>query len=1620
MEYVEQGIESLAIDFQHRDILRLEKLETIKRQSKGGGQQEGMFPEEFTDEMEREIEELQDRNPKCSPKGEKLIRALERFRLENKRKFEEHGLHTLFIALGNVRWKQPLAGKRGSKNKDDEFDYESPLILLPVSLETKKRPEKHTQLNLDTSQYDPKFNPVLSLMLEREYETESLELPEEPEQLLEQLDSILKKVEKAFKGVDIECEIEDGVWLRMFSFHGQQIYEDLCGNEEAMLGHEFINALCEGEALPKPSNANLGEGLDAIDVCLQKENDFTVLDADSSQLEVIHRVKSGNHLVVTGPPGTGKSQTIANNISSLVSEGKTVLLVCEKQAALKVVYNRLREVGLERICLPLYDHKSDKKIFAKNVVLSYRDTVNMKNERGEQETMDAVLNGRSQRIKELSDYAKALLEVQKPLNRTVYWVHGELSKHQSESNKTLEWQPEDVSTLTYEEYVANCNLLIQLAEVLHVHHYKLGHPWRSVERTAFTPDFVDRVYLALKQYQEIVRSIASIANKLESQPEWAQIDSIATLRQIFDYPELFESKQLSGFLKNGISSETIQSFLNKCENLSNSIAEYQKCIAESEKIFAIPEYWNQEAGNNYPQIKPDIKLEDLHIWHETSTELPDVLDMITKCAFEITDTTKIRLSHQSYQECIDFAEILSHVNILKQIENWHNLPTMKQIQEELSEVNSLIKEIGQREDLLQKYGVMEEDIPKIQLQEIEQRFRATYKTWLRSFSSNYRQDCATVISYCSLEAPKKHKDIKELAIALSELERSKKYLQKRITAFSKKNLNKTIKRSDVEQLLSAVSAVITVLSEKNLTEMPLEFQKLIEKCRKKSLLVEIAPLFKLLENMVSVSQGIVSYPQNAIEQSLEENINLLMESDKQAKDIIALQTNINSIIENGKPPSTVQELITDANKVARLYQLKQSIDKLNFKDEFGEAVPCSRIILDEPETILKFQDYAELLIKVFPSIEQKIETRQFQDVINELKNLSSTVIKSLSKLDKVQQTIQGLFESEEGMSILDSCSFDEVQKITEGMINNKEQLEEWTRYKRSVEQIRESNIDGILDEVDEQYIQSEELVSCYAKTLWNAWLEKLYRADNVLKSFDPKQHNKYIKDFKAFEENALKYNARRVLQECKPHMKQAMDSMPREAQKLLCESQKKRHPPIRKALSYTAPLVQQLKPCWLMSPLTLSSFLPYGQLQFDVVIFDEASQIRVEHAFGAIARSKQVVVIGDPNQLPPTSFFDSSIEEEEEAKQDELGETIGERAGYESLIQAATTVLPHGDMLLMYHYRSKYEKLIAFSNHFIYDSRLVTFPAPVTKDNSVEFVYVEDGVYDSGGTRRNDIEATKVATMCVEHVKEYGNGKSLGVIALSKAQEVAIRDALATQLKMHPEVADILDENSTELHGFFIKNLESVQGDERNTIILSVGYGKDKNGNVFNRFGPINHTGGHRRLNVAVTRSSEKMYCVSSIHSVDISPSQHNKGAIMLQKYLEYAENGVSALEANIIRNGGSADGEEESMFETEVKRALQAHGYTVESQHGVSGYRIDLVIVHPDNPNTYVLAVECDGATYHSTKSARDRDRLRQDILERLGWTVYRVWSQHWIWAKDEIVQDIVKNVESLRHKKG
>ncbi|MDP3980632.1 MAG: AAA domain-containing protein, partial [Chlamydiota bacterium] len=301
-------------------------------------------------------------------------------------------------------------------------------------------------------------------------------------------------------------------------------------------------------------------------------------------------------------------------------------------------------------------------------------------------------------------------------------------------------------------------------------------------------------------------------------------------------------------------------------------------------------------------------------------------------------------------------------------------------------------------------------------------------------------------------------------------------------------------------------------------------------------------------------------------------------------------------------------------------------------------------------------------------------------------------------------------------------------------------------------------------------------------------------------------------------------------------------------------------------------------------------------------------------------------------------------------------------------------------------------------------------------NKGVEFVHVPEGVFDGAiskeghsGTRRNDIEAKRVAEVCAKYASEYPD-KSIGVIAFSRSQEVAIRDAIIELLRTTPGVREKLNEDDASTEAFFIKNLESVQGDERDIIILSIGYAKDKNGQVHNRFGPINGKNGYRRLNVAFTRAKEKVACVSSLKASELKPGENVRGTKMLQRYLEYAERGRSALISSMLVQNTFV--EADSPFELDVEKALKDRGYGIERQVGASGYKIDLAVIDPRDSGKFILGIECDGATYHSDYSARVNDRLRQEILERLGWKIYRIWSQHWIYHKKEVVDDIIKAI--------
>jgi superfamily I DNA and/or RNA helicase/very-short-patch-repair endonuclease len=437
----------------------------------------------------------------------------------------------------------------------------------------------------------------------------------------------------------------------------------------------------------------------------------------------------------------------------------------------------------------------------------------------------------------------------------------------------------------------------------------------------------------------------------------------------------------------------------------------------------------------------------------------------------------------------------------------------------------------------------------------------------------------------------------------------------------------------------------------------------------------------------------------------------------------------------------------------------------------------------------------------------------------------------------------------------------------------------------------------------------------------------------------------------------------------------------------------RKHIPLRDLLARAGQAVQDLKPCFMMGPFSVAQYLKPGGLEFDLVVIDEASQMRPEDALGALVRSGQIVVVGDPKQLPPSSFFSRAVDEGDEEEQEET-----DTESVESILDLAMRCWQPYRRLL-WHYRSRHGSLIAFSNCHFYNNELIVFPSPAT-DNSDCGVQLEpvEGIYRKGGI--NEIEARRVAEEAIRFmVAEMASDaemRSLGIVAMNQKQSELIQDEVDRLVQDSHEAERYINHFEQEAEGlnsFFVKNLENVQGDERDAIFISATYGPDQeSGKVHQRFGPINSQSGPRRLNVLFTRAKQQVRLFSSMSASDIqvNDTARQTGRQVLRDYLRYAETGE-------LPSGAQSNGEPDSDFEVFVRRRLEARGFQVDHQIGVSGYFIDLGVRDPAFPDTYIVGVECDGAAYHSAKSARDRDRLRQQVLENLGWTIYRIWSTDW-----------------------
>ena len=611
---------------------------------------------------------------------------------------------------------------------------------------------------------------------------------------------------------------------------------------------------------------------------------------------------------------------------------------------------------------------------------------------------------------------------------------------------------------------------------------------------------------------------------------------------------------------------------------------------------------------------------------------------------------------------------------------------------------------------------------------------------------------------------------------------------------------------------------------------------------------------------------------------------------------------------------------------------------------------------------------------------------------------------------------------------------DELALRIESWLSNLDTLDEWNEFETAMSSCTASSLDGFLSASRAADLGADELVPAFARLVAWKQLAEAYRDAPAVGKFGIRRHEQILSEFQALDEQlmaeaqtATRHSANRrqdvVRKACAARFTHAGQLDPvtrsgRDEVKLIYKEHEKRtrHLPLRKLLPQIPRMLTAVKPCFLMSPLSVANYLPRENFSFDLVIFDEASQVLPADALGSILRARQIVVIGDSKQLPPSTFFQKSIDDGDDGRDDdwdEDGDAL-QLAHFESILDVSASVLPSAS--LRWHYRSKDERLIAFSNRMFYAANpLMTFPNPDDDGKAgISFEYVPDGVFGRGTTRTNPAEARRVVDLIVQHFDRHGWERSLGVITLSLPQRDAVDLELHRRLQERPDLLSLV-ETETGAEPFFVKNLENVQGDERDSIILSLGYGPAEPGGIPSlAFGPITAKGGERRLNVAVTRAKYTMTLISSMRPdhLDRTVNSRNEGPRMLASYVRYASRGGRFEEDLATTEPAATPGSE---FEEAVAAALTARGFVVQPQVGVSEFRIDLGIVHPEIPTRFILGVECDGVAYHSSRTARDRDRLRQEILESLGWKIYRIWSTDWLQHPAKTLDSLIERINEL-----
>lgn len=1540
-------------------------------QAGGGGGVEIFVPPRREEEEEWTLEEILAAAPPGSAvstrlKGRDVEASLKALARQTEADLVDRGLHSLYMCFGMLHWREV----------EHADEVRSPLLFVPVSLQ---RSTPRDPWQIVRAEADFVTNASLQVALREQFGVDLPDADTLRDSTSAALDDFFADVQRSVRHSG--WRVEPTAVLKRATFHKEAMYRDLIENIDRIAADRLVSLLADPDAAAaEVQEPDLAEE-QQVDVVAPPEDARLILDADASQRRAVHAAADGVSFVMDGPPGSGKSQTIANMIAELISSGKSVLFVSEKAAALDVVYARLKHLGLDDFLFQLHSHKASRKEVAAELgrALSQWPVPHPKLSRVERE--------QARRAREhLSGYAEAVNEVREPLGRSAHWVLGRLAQLASVPNAPL---PRRIDRdLEASHYAWLQELFTDLARVWAPVEEGEGFLWRGFAKSVYSDQLrteveasLDELLLSVDTCEETADSLAleaglppanrisdaeryaSLVAHCRNQPEtepswWTAVDLDTTWSRLLELEELAEQHQ-----KDLIHLDEV--YGRQWHDLDPASHDrFQEAMQRLDALYP--------TINLVGQVDEQLVLTQIHALQELAESVPELSPDATR----LTNALGIEARPRPIQQLVDLCAVaeLSDAAVRPEV-TWADPAVLSQVEHAIRALAPLMTDYQARHAKVET--IFRDAAFDLDLESLLGRYQNHHKGFGK-LSSSYRADKKLLASVTvSGKADKTAVNALPDAFALQQVRR-------RLDAEERERrevLGHFYRPRDAA-LASAESAIATLRNaievlgrEYNAGAVAAQLGGDRPADREVGLKAT-ALRARLMAHVNAVTQALGDVKVTSLtldDASLWANGARSALADARAEASVLLTKRAS------RP--TWSDVATDLAALARQHARAELVEETRNGDALLFGTLYTGLDTDW-EGLRERLSWARGLQGIFHGpLPRRAVERLFASSDVDPDPLAEAASHLRKNIDGLIERFSPPRDTEVRNEL--EASFESGRQFVRSARDDSDRVRVWLEFLELEETLKAAGLGEATEFCALHAVPSSELPPILEKTVLAVWLDDVVRNDGRLKGSSASELDGVVEKFRDLDRKLVKDASEQVAAACvalRPKTKVgAAGYIEKEAQK------KKKHMPVRTLLEKTSDVVKRLKPCLMMSPLAVSQYLP-PNFRFDVAIFDEASQVRPADAINCFYRCDQVIVAGDERQLPPTSFFEvGALEDEGEYEAGQFDE-------FESILGQCKGTVGLPALPLRWHYRSQHELLITFSNYRFYEGRLITFPGAEAEapDLGVAFFRVE-GVYRRGGPRDNPIEAKAVAERVIHHMSEHPH-LSIGVVAFSQAQADAILDAIDTARLARPD----LDEQfvTDRLDGFFVKALENVQGDERDLMIFSVGYGPDENKKLTLNFGPVNREGGWRRLNVAITRARRRVEVVASFgpEQMDTRGSS-NRGVLELQRYLDYAENGFRALGVEVSEE----DRDVESPLEESVLATVRGWGYDVVPQVGTAGYRVDLGVRDPLRPGRFLLGIECDGVAYHSSKVARDRDRLRQAVLEDLGWRLHRIWGTAW-----------------------